>query len=63
MLWTLENGKKLRLITPAQLKELPKGTKLYDITGDGPYVVGEDHIDGDTRNGLLAFGTFVKNET
>ena len=50
----------MNLITPSQLKELPKGTVLYSIDGKKA-VVGVDYVDGDTRGGFLAYG-FLKKD-
>jgi hypothetical protein len=49
----------VRLITPKQLRALPKGTVLTSISGSKA-IVGVDRIDGDTRGGFLAFG-FAKD--
>lgn len=51
----LIEGSRIDLITPDELKEIEKGTVLYDIFGF-PAVVGVDYIDDDTRGGYLAFG-------
>jgi hypothetical protein len=45
----------MTLITPAQLRQLPKGTVLHNIFGEEA-IVGVDRIDGDTRGGFLAYG-------
>lgn len=45
----------LWLLTPAELKLIPKGTTLYCINSE-TVVVGTDRIDDDTRFGLLAYG-------
>lgn len=45
----------LSLLTPQQLKSLPKGTILYCFTGQ-KVIVGVDYIDDDTRSGFVAFG-------
>jgi hypothetical protein len=46
------------LITPAELATLAPGTKLVCI--DGRHViVGKDTIDGDTRQGFLAYGFLI----
>jgi hypothetical protein len=49
----------VRLITPKQLRALPKGTVLTSISGSRA-IVGVDRIDGDTRGGFLAYG-FAKD--
>jgi hypothetical protein len=50
-----DNSFDLNLITPQQLRQLPKGTVLHSI-GGRQSVVGVDYIDGDTRGGFLAYG-------
>lgn len=59
-IWQIEtngplHGRQIKLLTPEELKELPKGTVLHDIFGE-KFVYGQDHIDDDTRGGHLAFG-------
>lgn len=65
-IWTLDDpwipsnmkGKKIRLITPDELHQLPAGTKLVAIDGK-EVVVGTHSIDEDTRFGYLAFGFLI----
>lgn len=54
--WTLDNGRVITLLRPEDLKDLQKGSILYDIFGDR-HVIGIDIIDNDTRGGYLAYGT------
>ncbi|MEQ1494450.1 MAG: hypothetical protein ABL912_01640 [Novosphingobium sp.] len=54
--WTDEDP-KLWLLTPKELKSVPRGTVLTSINGTKA-IVGTDYIDGDTRFGCLAFGVF-----
>ena len=49
------NGKGLLLIPLALYDKIPDGTEVIAIDGD-KLVKGKDHIDLDTRAGLLAFG-------
>jgi hypothetical protein len=49
------NSFDINLITPQQLRQLPKGTVLYGINGKRS-VVGVNRIDGDIRGGFLAYG-------
>lgn len=58
-IWKLEDRREIRLITPIELKGLPKNTILYDIFGEQA-IVGEDEIDLDTRGGYLAYGFLQK---
>ena len=53
--WTLYDGRKIDLIEPSALAELPEGTELIGIDGM-TVVVGTDHIDDYTQGGLLAYG-------
>jgi hypothetical protein len=50
----------LRLLTPADLYNLPEGTVLEDIVGN-KVIKGVDHLDDDTRMGLTAYGFREKN--
>ncbi len=47
---------KLTLFTPEEFEQLPDGTELYSIMGEGPVVKGKDKIDMDTRFGHIAYG-------
>lgn len=58
--WTLDDGRRLKLLTPEELKSVPDGTVLVDVMGAW-VVKGRDHIDGDTRYGYLAYGTVISN--
>lgn len=53
--WKLRTGDMIDLLTPAQLAGLPKGTRVVRIDGMTA-IVGVDEIDGDTRQGRLAYG-------
>lgn len=53
--WELEDGRIVRLITPAELAELPLGTALMSIYNE-QIEVGRDVIDTDTRFGYLGYG-------
>jgi hypothetical protein len=58
-IWRLNDGRTMRLITPAELTTLPVGTVLVDIFGQEAIKGGtrrQDVIDGDTRGGYLAYG-------
>ncbi len=48
------------LLTPDQLEALPKGTRLYTITGEEE-IVGVDSIDDETRGGFTAYGFKAKD--
>jgi hypothetical protein len=51
----LESGSKVCLLTPAELRELPKDTKLYTFWGQEVSRADADD-DTETRGGHLAFG-------
>lgn len=53
---------KLKVISPAELKELPDGTPLACIDGSIA-VKGRDRIDLDTRFGFLAYGFLEPHPT
>lgn len=55
MIWTLDDGTRLRLITPEDYLSLPEGTALRSILGE-TVIIGTDYIDNDTRGGYLAYG-------
>jgi predicted DNA-binding WGR domain protein len=54
----LDDGRFLRLLTPAALKKLPYGTPLVDVNGED-FVSGEDELDDDERGGLSGYGIVV----
>lgn len=54
-LWTLDDGRIIRLIRPKELYHLTKGTRLFSISGK-EVVLGKDLIDDDTRGGFLGYG-------
>lgn len=51
--WSKET--ELYLCPLSQLSDLPDGIALHSISG-APAVKGRDHIDEDTRGGMLAYG-------
>lgn len=53
--WARDNGLTIILLTPAEFDALPDGTVLTSISGQKK-TKGVDYIDGDTRNGHLAYG-------
>jgi hypothetical protein len=61
--WTIKgginNGVTIELVTPEEFKNLPKGTRLWNIFGD-LLIKGKDEIDGDTRGGFMAVG--IRND-
>lgn len=59
--WTLDDGRRMQLVTLEDFKALPKGTVLLDIFGK-PHTKGVDYIDDDTRGGYLAFGLLADSE-
>ena len=54
------NSSPLNLITPAQLKALPRGTVLHTMGGSTHKVGVDKPLDGDTRGGFLAAGFLVR---
>lgn len=58
--WTLDDGRIISLVTPAELQYLANGTPLYSIMGE-KVIVGVDEIDQDTRFGYLAYGQMNRN--
>lgn len=59
--WKLDNGKTIRLMTPAQIKKLAKkapGSIVYDINGVRRRVGAIR--DFDTRYGYTAYGKEIK---
>lgn len=51
----------VQLITPQELASLPAGTELVGTYGE-KIIVGQDEIDGDTRDGYLACGFAVSHQ-
>lgn len=60
-LWSNEDGQQLWLLTPDEFSNLSDGTELICI--DGKKVIkGKNHIDMDTRFGVIAFGLVGSRE-
>ena len=56
-LWTLDDGRKIRLLTIEELYKLPNGTELWTISGKR--IEKNPDLDLDVRFGRLAYGPLV----
>lgn len=53
-IWTLQDGRRIALLTPKEIENLAPGTVLTSINGTQKSI--EDQPDRDTRYGFTAWG-------